>query len=166
MRPKQIFKVICHNKLEWKIIEIISIVLTRLASSLSLSLSPRFSWQTAANCRKYFLAKKKEIETRKVKHFFDIFLTERTSDCRIIFCLKFPPSPRFSFFFLFWKFAMEIHWFIKLFKKPIEMNKTFIEGAGIKQLATINFTHSLLDYRRDSLIQSALLWYLSSNEVT
>lgn len=28
------------------------------------------------------------------------------------------------------------------------MNKNFIEGAGIKQLATIKFTHSLLDIRR------------------
>lgn len=28
------------------------------------------------------------------------------------------------------------------------MNKTFIEGAGIKQLDTIKFTHSLPDCRR------------------
>lgn len=28
------------------------------------------------------------------------------------------------------------------------MNKTFIEGAGIKQLAAIKFTHSLLDGSR------------------
>lgn len=33
------------------------------------------------------------------------------------------------------------------------MNKAFIEGAGIKQLATINFTHSRSNSRRDSLIK-------------
>lgn len=33
------------------------------------------------------------------------------------------------------------------------MNKTSIEGAGIKQLATIKFTHSLPDFRRDSFIK-------------